>query len=298
MEITTMRYFREVARTGNISKAAKALGITQPPLSRILRSLQNEIGTPLFRRTTHGVNLTPVGEQFYHAVENIISLTDSTISRFTGMGNHVEGSIRIACVEDILTPRLTDALNVFINLYPKIRIDFTCGEPASVRKQVSSGVVDVAISNYTYQEEHLEYIDSGIKRRLGILMPSTAKHSSIKSITIEQLQGFELIAPRKDAMEAVLGELYDKYSKYNISVTYDTPLNYLSLINNNNRFMACFDLNPEIIKNNNLVFCPIKPEIMINVGLIYRKDIQDEDPAMLLIKHIKRTMELHNRGNY
>ena len=129
-------------------------------------------------------------------------------------------------------------------------------------------------------------------------MPSTAKHSSIKSITIEQLQGFELIAPRKDAMEAVLGELYDKYSKYNISVTYDTPLNYLSLINNNNRFMACFDLNPEIIKNNNLVFCPIKPEIMINVGLIYRKDIQDEDPAMLLIKHIKRTMELHNRGNY
>lgn len=72
MNLKHLDYFITVARMGSINKAAQALFISQPYLGKIIKDMENTIGTVLLQRTRGGVSLTPDGEDFLNHAENIV----------------------------------------------------------------------------------------------------------------------------------------------------------------------------------------------------------------------------------
>ena len=73
VSLAQIRYFVAVAEEGHVGRAAARLRVAQPPISRQIRALEDEIGTPLFARTSRGMALLPSGEAFLHHARAILS---------------------------------------------------------------------------------------------------------------------------------------------------------------------------------------------------------------------------------
>lgn len=80
MSLAQIRYFVTVAEEGNVGRAARRLHVSQPPLSRQIHSLEEELGTPLFARTPRGVRLLPAGEAFLEGARSILREVDAAIA--------------------------------------------------------------------------------------------------------------------------------------------------------------------------------------------------------------------------
>ena len=77
MEIRVLRYFLEIAREGNMSRAAERLHVTQPTLSKQMKDLEQELGKKLFKRGSTSVSLTDEGMLLRKRAEDLLALADN-----------------------------------------------------------------------------------------------------------------------------------------------------------------------------------------------------------------------------
>jgi Bacterial regulatory helix-turn-helix protein, lysR family len=85
VSLTHIHSFVAVAEEGHVGRAARRLHLTQPPLSRHILALEDELGTPLFERTPRGMRLLPAGEAFLHHARRILAEVDAAVHTVRGV---------------------------------------------------------------------------------------------------------------------------------------------------------------------------------------------------------------------
>lgn len=77
MSLAQLEYFVAVAEEAHVGRAARRLRISQPPLTRQIRRLEDEVGAPLFERTPRGMRLLPAGERFLAHARRALAEVDA-----------------------------------------------------------------------------------------------------------------------------------------------------------------------------------------------------------------------------
>lgn len=145
MELRHLRYFAAVAEELNITKAAARLHVSQPPLSRQIRDLEDELGVVLLKRSPKAVELTEAGKLFYKETKTILAHVDVATEKVRSLVQRGETELRVGYAPSPTADFLPKVLRELKRTLPKARInlfDLSSGEMvAGLRK----GELDLAL---------------------------------------------------------------------------------------------------------------------------------------------------------
>lgn len=120
-EILDLRAFLAVLETGSFHKAASLLNLSQPALSRRVKSLEQTLGAPLLERTTRRVAPTTVGRQLQPVLIRLLDELESSVLSVSETGNRQSGQVTIACVPTAAFYFLPQVIRRFNKQHPLIR---------------------------------------------------------------------------------------------------------------------------------------------------------------------------------
>lgn len=122
MELRHLRYFVAVAEELNITRAARRLNVSQPPLSRQIRDLENDIGTPLLERGARQVRLTAAGKVFFKDARRILELADQAQSRAIQAAEKKAAELRIGYAPSPTMKLMPKTLALFRKTMPQAQV--------------------------------------------------------------------------------------------------------------------------------------------------------------------------------
>ncbi len=132
MELRTMRYFLAVAREENMTRAAEVLHVTQPTLSKQLKSLENELGKKLFSRHSFSIQLTEEGILLRKRAEDLVRMADKITAEFLTLDDCLGGDVYFGLAESYQIRRLASTINRFKAIYSDMHYHITSGDTEQV----------------------------------------------------------------------------------------------------------------------------------------------------------------------
>jgi DNA-binding transcriptional LysR family regulator len=154
MELLQLQYFQTVARLEHMTKAAEALQIAQPSLSKTIARLEANLGVPLFDRQGRQLRLNAYGRTFLARVEKAFIELSEGRREIEDLAGLDQGSVTLA----VSIPRiLPELLGTFLTLYPNVRFTQFMESTSSMKRLLESGDIDFCISSVPIEGPDIEW---------------------------------------------------------------------------------------------------------------------------------------------
>ena len=195
MTLQQLRYFCEVVRQDlNISKAAAALHVTQPGLSRQLRLLESELEVELFvRNRTRLVRLSEAGFELAAMAEHTLESAQNIKQAAREYAAPHAGTLTIATTHTQARYALPGVLRRFSKRYPDVQLSLRQGTPAEVSHLVATGNADISIATEPLEPHEAVVMLPCHKLERIVLAPAGHPLLKLKRLTLEKLASYPLI---------------------------------------------------------------------------------------------------------
>lgn len=190
LEFQGLEQFVAVARMRNFTKAATALNLSQPALSRAIQKLEDQFGQPLFERKPREVVLTDLGELLMVRAQEILKLVEDTFTELSEAGRH--GRIRLGAIPTIAPYFLPRVLDAFAKAHPEIQVVVQEDTTEAMLKRCSYGEIDLAVIALPIVAKYLE-VEPLFSEELFLVVPQGHSLESAEAITPESLEGYPFI---------------------------------------------------------------------------------------------------------
>lgn len=293
MEIRVLRYFLAVAQEGSVTRAARALHLTQPTLSRQIRELEEELGQTLFSRGGRELSLTREGLLLRQRAEEIVGLAEITEKEFRSLGEKtVSGDLSLGCRESKALSFVTDALKVLQDEHPLIIPHFFSGNGEIVMDRLDKGLLDFAVLMGAENTERYSSLPLPNHDTWGLLMDKDDPMAQKKAITAEDLLDIPLILSSQSlSRDELSGWLGFPMSRLHIAATYTLLFNGSLMVRSGLGYALCFDHIAPSGKDSPFAFRPLSPLLTSPLSLVWKKHQILSAPAEAFLAKIREAGE-------
>ena len=188
------RIFYYVAKYGNVTQAARVLLNNQPNLTRAVKTLESELGCPLFIRSNRGMKLTPEGEQLLRHIRIAIENIEAGEAEIIESRNLERGSVFVAASEVALHCVLLPVLKKYRSLYPGIKLKISNHSTPQAIDAIKNGFADIAVvTTPTLPSAMLEEITVRKFREVAVCSSAFSELWGRK-VSFEELLSYPLIS--------------------------------------------------------------------------------------------------------
>ncbi|MCD7883388.1 MAG: LysR family transcriptional regulator [Lachnospiraceae bacterium] len=145
MELRHIRYFLAVAEEMSFTRAAEKLCIAQPPLSRQIKDLEEELGVTLFIRKPHALQLTEEGQVFRQYASRVLDLVNKSAEDVKEIHGGLHGTIYLASVEGHAPALFSRWIAGFQKQHPKVSYNLWNGNSDEVINRLTKGLCELAL---------------------------------------------------------------------------------------------------------------------------------------------------------
>lgn len=154
MNFNQLEYFVTAANTLNFTKAAEKCFISQTAMTQQIRALEKTIGTPLFIRDKHHVELTIAGKVFLNEASAILSRSNDAMRMARLASEGVSGQITIGYIKGFGQSDFSDILRSFSHTFPNIKLQLIGANSSILREKLEKNECDMLFSLSGSHEEH------------------------------------------------------------------------------------------------------------------------------------------------
>lgn len=193
MDIREMRYFIELTKTKNMTKAAQNLYISQPALHKALRKVEAELDTTLFYRQGNEFIPTDTGTILLEKSQSILGLVAQMEDSIAATKNLKRGKVHIGFPSVVGSMYLPDLFIQFQQTYPGISLYTTEGGGAALANMVTEGKIDMAIIMRPVHSDALNEIPI-IKNQIAACVNNCHPWSSRNYVTIRDFENIPFVS--------------------------------------------------------------------------------------------------------
>lgn len=159
-----IQVFRRVVETGNITRAARDLAMSQPNVSRIVAELEQRLGVPLLLRSPRGLATTEAGQAFYADALRVLDTLEEAEANVRGSQAAAEGPLRIACAATLFNHLVMPWLPGFLAENPRVEVEARLDARISdlVEEGIDLAIRTGAIADQTLMARRLGRIEVGL----------------------------------------------------------------------------------------------------------------------------------------
>ena len=270
MEIKNLKYFLAVAREENMSRAAEHLHVSQPTLSKALKTLEEELGKKLFVRHSFSISLTEEGMLLRDRASDLVSMADKIEQEFTTLDDITGGDIYLGLAESYQIRYLAREIYKLKQRYPRFTYHITSGDTEQVTEKLDKGLLDFAVLCETPDSSKYEYVRFPQSDEWGAIISTSDPLSKKKAITVSDLKGQPLFVSEQSWNNEIKAWARDRFSDLTLEGSFRLSYNGSVFARENLGILLTFKdlINTE---GTDMVFRPLSPKLYSDLYLIWNR---------------------------
>ena len=197
MDILHLHYFLEVARQKSFTRASQTLRVSQPSISKVVKTLENELNATLFERSSREVELTDAGKIVFARASQVVDEFHSLTVELGDVFQVRKGEITIGLPPMVGARFFPGVIGRFRQIYPQVQVKLIEVGSNQVEIGVDEGSLDLGVVALPVGKDNYETFPF-VSERLQVVVPAGHRLAGETELTLEQLRDEEFVLYKDD----------------------------------------------------------------------------------------------------
>ena len=254
-----------------MTRAAEMLHVTQPTLSKALKSLEDELGKKLFTRHSFSISLTEEGALLRDRAEDLITMADKIEKEFLSLDDITGGNLYFGLAESYQIRYIARELRILKERYPGLKYHITSGDTEQVTEKLDKGLLDFAVICDAPNERKYESIAFPEGDIWGLILPADASLAEKDVIRIDDLVGLPLFTSEQGWEGDIRAWAGERFNELQLEGSFRLAYNASMFVREGLGYQLSFRNLVDVSEDSGLTFRPLFPTLETRLYLIWNR---------------------------